>query len=719
MKRRTFLQATAAGAFTFFFSSPGLTAPVEPTRPGAYPEDFNAFLKISADGRVGCFVGKAELGQGAMTVLAMLVAEELELDPAHVDMLMGDTDLCPWDLPTGGSLTMWQTAPVLRGAAAEVRAVLLGMASKALKVPVADLAMKDGTIWVKAAPERRTSFGELVKGRKMERHLGKVKPKPLSECTLIGRRVPRKDALAKITGAAKYAGDLRLPGTLHACVLRPPAHGLALATADTTAAEKIPGVRIVRDGTFLAVLHPQPDTARTALALVKGTFEGTEPDVDDVRIFQYLVDKAAPGQRVVISRGDLAAGEKRAATVVEGEYRNAYESHATLEPHTCVAKWEEGRMTLWASTQAPFLLREEVATALKLGQDKVRIITQFVGGGFGGKLAGPGSVEAARIARQVPGVPIQVSWNREEDLFLDAYRPAAVVKIRSGLDAGRGAITFWDSIVAGVSQGEAEFLYDMQTNRYQAPAVPNLHPLKIGAWRAPNAHTNAFARESQLDALAAKAGVDPLTLRRRLANDPRLLRLLDLAVETFGWEPAPGPTGRGIGLACGAWRQGLVVALAQVAVDKTTGKVQVERFLEAVDVGLVVNPDGARQQVEGAITMCIGQALSEEIHFKGGRILDKNFDTYVLPRFSAIPRIQVVFADTTTATTQGIGEPPVVPVAAALANAVFDATGARVTHVPFTPERVLEALKLVSTKPQDSVAPVPSPNSPKVSPSKP
>ncbi len=697
MRRRTFLEA-AAGALTFFFTTPAGSAPIVPTRPGTYAEDFNAYLKISADGRVGCFVGKVELGQGATTVLAMLVAEELELDPAHVDMLLGDTDLCPWDLPTGGSLTMWHTAPVLRGAAAEARAVLLGMASKALGAPVADLALKDGAIWVKAAPKRRTSFGELVKGRKMERHLGKVKPKPLSECTVIGRRIPRRDALAKITGAAKYAGDLRLPGTLHACILRAPAHGLTLTTADTTAAEGVPGVRIVRDGTLLAVLHPQPDTARKALALVKGTFEGTELDVDDVRIYQYLVDKAATGQRVMIARGDVAAGEKRAATVVEGEYRNAYESHATLEPHTSVAKWEEGRMTVWASTQSPFVFRDAVAGALKLGQDKVRIIAQFVGGGFGGKLVGPGAIEAARIARQVPGVPIQVAWNREEDLFLDGYRPAAVVKIRSGLDAGRGAITFWDNTAAGVSQGEAEFAYEMQTNKYQAPAVPDLHPLKVGAWRAPNAHTNAFARECQLDALAAKAGLDPVTLRRRLATDARLLRLLDLAVGTFGWEPAAGPTGRGIGLACGAWRQAMVVAVAQVAVDKATGMVRVERFLEAVDVGLVVNPDGARQQVEGAITMCIGQALSEEIHFKGGRILDKNFDTYLLPRFSAIPRIQVVFADNSTMATQGIGEPPVVPVAAALANAVFDATGARVTHVPFTPERVLEALKRVPAK---------------------
>lgn len=698
MRRRDFLESVAAGTLTLFFTSPLGSAPIVPTRPGAYPEDVNAYLKIAADGRVTCRVGKVELGQGAMTVLAMLVAEELELDPAKVDMVLGDTDLCPWDMPTGGSLTMWHTAPVLRGAAAEARAVLLRMASRALGAPVSDLVMKDGAIWMKSAPSRRTTFGELVQGRKLERHLGKVKPKALADCTVIGRRVPRKDALAKVTGAAKYAGDLRLPGTLHACILRPPAQGQTLVAADTSAAERVPGARIVRDGSLLAVLHPQPDTARKALALVKGTFEGPEPDVDDARIYQYLLDKAALGQRVVSSRGEVAAGEKRAATVVEAEYRNAYESHATLEPHVSVAQWEGGRMTVWSATQSPFVFRDSVAEALKLPPDRVHVIAQLVGGGFGGKLAGPDAVEAARIARQVPGVPIQVAWNREEDLFLDGYRPAAVVKIRAGLDAGRGAITFWDCTVAGVSQGEAELAYEMQTSRYQAPTVPNLHPLKVGAWRAPNAHTNAFARESQLDALAAKAGLDPVTLRRRLITDGRLLNLLDQAVESFGWEPAPGPTGRGIGLACGAWRQGLVVAIAQVSVDKATGKVKAERVLEAVDVGLVVNPDGARQQVEGAITQCIGQALSEEIRFKGGRILDKNFDTYLLPRFSAIPRIQVVFADTGTSVTQGIGEPPVVPVAAALANAVFDATGARVTQVPFTPERVLEALKQVPAK---------------------
>ncbi|BDU75087.1 xanthine dehydrogenase family protein molybdopterin-binding subunit [Mesoterricola sediminis] len=697
MKRRSFLQGAAAGSLTLFFSGLAEAAPVVAPRPGDYPQDFNAFLKIGADGRIGCFVGKVELGQGIMTALAVLVAEELEVDPAQVDMLMGDTDLCPWDNATGGSLTMWQTAPALRGAAAEARAVLLGMAARTLGAAPADLALQDGLIWVKAAPSRKVSFGDLVKGRRLERHLGRVRPKPLAACTRIGKPAPRKDALAKLTGAARYVGDLRLPGTLHACILRPPAHGLTLAQADTAAAEAVPGVRIVRDGTLLAVLHAQPDTARKALALVKGTFQGAEPAVDGDTLYAHLAAKAGAALVVTSARGDLAGGERRASEVLEAEYRNAYESHATLEPHVAVAQWSKGRMTVWASTQNPFRIREDVAKAIGAGARDVRVISQFVGGGFGGKLVGPEAVEAARIARLVPETPVQLAWNREEDFFLDTFRPAAVVKIRAGLDKA-GGVTFWDCQAAGVNQGEAEFAYDIPVQRYRAAFVPGLHPLPTGAWRAPSAHTNAFARECHLDMLAAKAGIDPVTFRRRLADDARVLHLLDLVLERSGWDPAPGPSGQGIGIACGAWRQAFVAVAAQVKVDRATGEVRVERVVEAVDVGLVVNPDGARQQVEGAVTMGVGQALAGEVRFKGGRILDRNFDTYRIPRFSWIPRIEVILADRPDMPSQGIGEPPVVPVAAAIANAVFDATGARVAQVPLTPARVLEALAAAGKK---------------------
>ena len=693
MKRRAFIQASGLTGLFLFFRGSAQAAPLMGPRPADYPADFNAYLHIGADGRVGCFVGKVELGQGIMTSLAMLVAEELEVGPDQVDMLMGDTDLCPWELPTGGSLTTWQLAPALRGAAAEARAVLLGMAAERLKAPAADLEMKGGAVSVKGDPGRTVTFGQMVQGRRMERHLKGARPKPLSACTLLGRPVPRKDARAKVTGAAQYTADLRLPGTLHACVVRPPAHGLVLKSVDTAAAERVPGVRVVRDGTLVAVLHGQPDEARRALELVKAEWGGAEPAVDSQSIYRHLLERS-PELKVTAQRGDLQAMESRSASVAEGEYRNAYISHATLEPHTSVARWEGGRMTVWSSTQAPFQLRTTVAVALGLPAGQVRIIAQFVGGGFGGKLVGPDAVEAARLARLVPGTPVQLAWGRKEDFFLDTFRPAAVVKIRAGLSK-EGYVSFWDYGVYGINPNEAEYAYDFPASRYRGDpgGATGLHPFQIGAWRAPGANTNTFARESHLDLLAARAGIDPLSFRLRHATDQRLIRLLEAVAQRFGYEPAPAPSGRGVGLACGAWRGTLVATLAQVAVDKATGRIRVERVVEAVDMGLVMNPDGARQQVEGAVTMGLGYSLAEEVRFQGGRILDENFDTYQIPRFSWLPRIEVVLMDNPDMPPQGLGEPPVVTIGAALANAVFDAAGARVCQLPMTPERVLEALR--------------------------
>jgi CO/xanthine dehydrogenase Mo-binding subunit len=692
MRRREFIQATGLTGLFLFFRGRAQAAPLMAPRPGEYPQDFNAYLRFGADGRVGCFVGKVELGQGSMTALAMLVAEELELHPDQVDMLMGDTDLCPWDRATGGSMSMWQLGPALRGAAAEARAVLLEMAAERLKAPAADLDLKAGLVWVKGQPERKITFGAMVQGQRVERHLRGVRPKPLAACALVGRSAPRKDARVKITGAAQYAGDLRLPGTLHACVVRPPAHGLTLRSLDAAAAERIPGVRVLRDGTLAAVLHEQPDEARRALELVQAQWDGSEPGVDSQSIYRHLVERG-PELKLASRKGDLQAMEARSTAVLEGEYRNAYVGHATLEPHTSVAKWEDGRMTVWASTQAPFRIRTDVAQALGLAARQVRVITPYVGGGFGGKLVGPDAVEAARLARMVPGRPVQLAWGRQEDMFLDTFRPAAVIKLRSGLDAN-GYVSFWDYQVFGIGPNEAEFPYDFPATRYQATGeFPGLHPFQTGAWRAPGACTNAFARECHLDLTAAKAGIDPLAFRLRHVTDQRLIRLLETLAQRFGYVPAPAPSGRGVGLACGAWRGTLVAAMAQVSVDRATGRIRVERLMEAVDLGLVVNPDGARQQVEGGLTMGLGYALAEEVRFQGGRILDRNFDTYQIPRFSWLPKLEVVLVDNPDLPAQGLGEPPVIPIGAALANAVFDAVGARVYQLPMTPERVLEALK--------------------------
>ena len=357
-------------------------------------------------------------------------------------------------------------------------------------------------------------------------------------------------------------------------------------------------------------------------------------------------------------------------------------------------------MTVWAGVQAPFRVKAQVAEALRLPAQKVRIITPHIGGAFGGKAAGPHAVEAARLALLAGGAPVQVAWDRREEFFLDTYRPAAVVRLRSGLDRA-GRITFWDCQVSGTSDREADLGYEWPAKRFASTgdggdigtSSAGLHPFPTGAWRAPGANTNVFARESHMDTLAAKAKVDPLAFRLLHLTEPRVIRVLEAAAKQFGWVPGAAPSGRGVGVACGSWRGTLVAAMAEVAVDRATGQVRVKRVVLAQDLGLVVNPDGARQQMEGAVTMGLGYALSEGLRFKDGRILDENFDTYRLPRFSWLPVIETVLVSNPGLPSQGGGEPPIVCMGAVLANAVFDAAGVRMLELPMTPERILEAIR--------------------------
>ena len=322
VSRREFLELAGAGLFIFFAIDPmaALQEPSRlPSRP-SYPTDFNAYLRIGGDGRVTCFVGKVELGQGSKTALAQLAAEELDVSLDTVDMVMGDTDLCPWDMGTFGSLTIRQFGPVLRGAAAEARAVLLQMSADYLQLPsVEGLQVKDGVVsWAKDE-RKRVSYAKLVEGKRIERHLEKVPVKAVSAFTVIGKAPRRKDALEKVTGKARYAADMTLPGTLHARVLRPPAHGATLKDVDTTAAEKIPGVRVIRDNDLIAALHEQPDIADRALGLIRARFEPPKPGEDDRTIFDHLL-KAAPPLQMVDEKGSLADGEKLATRVVEETY---------------------------------------------------------------------------------------------------------------------------------------------------------------------------------------------------------------------------------------------------------------------------------------------------------------------------------------------------------------------------------------------------------------
>ncbi|HEV2399150.1 MAG TPA: molybdopterin cofactor-binding domain-containing protein [Candidatus Sulfotelmatobacter sp.] len=697
LSRRGFLQASGAGLFVFFAASPLAALPGPPDEP-SYTTDFNAYLRIREDGRVTCFVGKTELGQGSETVLSQLVAEELDVSFDAIDMVMGDTELGPWDVGTFGSLNVREFGPVLRTATAEARAVLLQMAAEHLHLPSSDdLRVSNGVVTWNKDEHQSVSYAQLVQGKRIERHLKNVSLKPVSAFTVIGTSPRRKDALQKVTGKARYTADIALPGMLHARVLRPPAHGATLKSVDTSAAEKISGIRVVRDKELVAVLHEHRDVAEQALQLVRAQFDLPAPAEDDGTIFDHLV-KTAPPFELVSEKGNLADGAKLAPHIMEETYLNSYVAHAPMETHSAVAQIQGTKLTVWASTQTPFSLRQEVAQAVGVPPEAIRVITPYVGGGFGGKTenASRQAQDAARLAK-LTGRPVQVVFDRSEEFFYDMCRPAAVVKIRSGVDAS-GKLVLWDYRAYGGGGDEASPFYDIPHQRTQSAGgwsdnPPGLHSLPVGPWRAPAANTNTFARESHIDEVASRLGRDPLEFRLAHLSDPRMRRVLQAATEKFGWKPSPAPTRRGIGLACAIYAGTYVATVAQVVVNTSTGDVQVKRIVSAQDQGLTVNPDGTRQQIEGSITMGMGYALAEEVRFKNGAVLDHNFDSYSIPRFSWLPKIETVLIDNPTTPASGCGEPPVVTIGAALANAVFDAMGKRPRQLPMTPARLRALLQ--------------------------
>jgi nicotinate dehydrogenase subunit B len=504
----------------------------------------------------------------------------------------------------------------------------------------------------------------------------------------------RLDSVEKVTGRAKYAGDLREPGMLYARILRPPAHGSKLLSVDSSGAEKIRGIRVIRDGDMVAVLGEDPELAEKAVATLEARWEKPEAKVDDKTIFDHLL-KVAPEGEVVSEGGSLAEGEKISKTVVENTFLDGYVAHASIETHTALAKVEGNRAIIWASTQNPFGVKDDVASLLGFPAENVRVITPWVGGGFGGKASNRQTGEAARLAK-LTGKPVQVAWTRAEEFFYDTFRPAAVVKVKAGID-GSGRMTLWDYGVYFAGERGAQHYYDIPHHRTESfgsgwRGVPGSHPFGTGAWRAPANNTNTFARESQVDALAAAAGTDPLEFRLKNLKDERMIRVLREVAGKFGWAPAKAPSGRGCGIATGIDAGTYVAHMAEVEVDKKTLEVRVKRIACAQDMGLSINPEGSKIQMEGCIMMGLGYALREDIRFRGGEILDLNFDSYEIPRFSWLPEIETVIIEDRNAAPQGGGEPAIVAMGAVLANAIFDAVGARVCQLPMTPQRIKQVL---------------------------
>jgi len=703
LDRRTFFKRIGGGVVVLVTLGPTGLAAQGTTH--LYPEDFNAYLVIGENGRVTVFSGKIEMGQGAMTSQAQMVAEELGVKLASIDMVLGDTDRCPWDMGTFGSLTTRMFGPALRAAAAQARLVLTRLAAQRFGIAPDKLRIENGMFSVIGDPQRSVSFGTLSKGARITEIVDqKAVLRAVAEFSVMGASVPRLDATEKVTGASKYAADLRIPGMLYAKILRPPMHGAILVQVDVSGASRMAGVTVVQRDGLVAVLHADLESVITAAGLLKPDWRLPEAKQDQDSIFAHIVAQSATPKELA-NRGDLATARASAGRVFEATYQKGYVAHAALETHAALAEMKGGRLTVWASTQTPFPTRDRIAKTLGLDGSKVRVITPLLGGGFGGKSADAQAIEAARLA-QITGKPVQVAWTREEEFFNDTFDPASVVKIASALDR-EGNISVWDYAVYAAGERAAAAFYKLPNARIVSAGRPSygdqaagssVHPFAVGSWRGPGANMNVFAIESQIDLMASAAGVDPLAFRLRNLTDTRMSRVLQAAAGAFGWKAAPAPSGRGFGVACVIDAGTYVATMAEVTVDPKTGKITVLRIVCAQDMGIVVNPEGAKMQIEGGLTMGLGYALSEDLRFRGGEILDRNFDSYNIPRFGWVPRVEAILVRNDELAPQGGGEPAITTAGAVIANAVFDATGVRMFRLPLLAERVRQAIRMQPSK---------------------
>jgi isoquinoline 1-oxidoreductase len=434
------------------------------------PDDPNAYLIIGEDGTVTCLSGKIEMGQGVITSLPQMLAEELDVPLESVKIVLGDTDICPYDRGTFGSRSTKYYGPLLRAAAAEAREVLLELAVEQLGLPKSKLYVREGYVIEKDNPKKKLSYTSLTKGKKIERRFGKDAPlKPVSDFSVCGKPRYRIDSVEKVLGEAKFTGDIRLEGMLYARILRPPAHRAQMKSVDTSSAEKMTDVQVVREGDLIAVLHPTPDGAVEALEKIHAQFDIPQEDLDHTNIYTHLLNVAS-NKDVIEENGNLEEGKKLSSRLFDETYLNCYVAHAPIETHTALAKVDGDRAMVWASSQTPFRAKDEVAQTLGIPAENVRVISPFVGGGFGGKTRNGQVVEAARLSK-LAGKPVQVAWTRSEEFYFDNYRPASIIKIKSGLDKSN-RIIYWDYSNYFAGERSSQMYYD----------VPHFQTASYGGW---------------------------------------------------------------------------------------------------------------------------------------------------------------------------------------------------------------------------------------------
>jgi CO/xanthine dehydrogenase Mo-binding subunit len=684
MLRRDFFKVLGAGIAVFAVAADAATLQ-ETGRAGRrreedLPQEINAWLHLGENGQTTVFTGKVEIGQNIRTSLAQSVADELRVPFDTVSMVMADTALVPFDRGTFGSRTTPTMAPQLRRAAAAARELLVQVAAGKWGVPADRLRAADARVLDPAAG-RSSTYAELARGQTLARSIpAEDSITPATRWTVAGQPLLKVDGRAFVTGRHQYTPDLRPSGVLYGKVLRPPSFDATLTSVDISAAQALPGVVAVHDGNFVGAAAPSEYAAEQALLAIRAEWKEV-PQPDSSSLFSYLKQNPDGEAETSVRQGSIAEGLARASHQLAETYTVAYIAHAPLEPRAAVAEWADGRLTVWTGTQRPFAVRDELVEAFHLAQDRVRVIVPDTGAAYGGKHTGDAALEAARLARAA-GRPVKLVWTREEEFTWAYFRPAGVIEIKGGV-APDGTLTAWEC--HNYNSGAAGI-----TTPYEVPhQLIAFHPvrtlLRQGSYRALAATANHFARESHMDALARAAQMDPLEFRRRNLSDPRLRAVFDAAAKSFGWPRKKSSPGQGFGLAGGTEKGGYVATCAEVAVDRASGEVRVARVVTAFECGAIVNPDGLRNQVSGANVMGLGGALFEAITFAGGRITNPHFSRYRVPRFRDIPDMEIVLLDRKDLPSAGAGECPIVGLAPAIANAIFDATAVRLRGLPLAP----------------------------------
>jgi len=645
---------------------------------GAVPGDLASWVHIDASGHVTVYTGKVEIGQNIRTSLSQTVGDELRVPLSSIALVMADTALTPFDQGTFGSRTTPTMAPQLAKVAATARQMLVEQAAALWRVDASTIEAGDGR--VTARDGRTATYGQLTEGKSLVGVVAADPPEMARERWAVrGTAAHKVDGRAFVTGQHAYSPDITRPQIAFGKVIRPVAAGATPKSVDDSKARALTGVTVVRDGEFIGVVAPHERAAKAAAAaiVVEWNRLGGQPSSDT--IYDYLKQTAASAgrgggaPRVV---GDVTRARAEASHVLEASYRIPYIAHVPLEPRSAVAEWADGKVTVWCGTQRPFGVRTEVAQAFHLAEDQVRVIVPDMGSAYGGKHTGEHAIEAARLAKAA-GRPVKIVYTRAEEFMFGYLRPAGVIDVRAAVDAN-GKLSLWefDDYNSGNAAIQTPYVVPNQRVAFHSSDSP----FRQGSYRGLAATANNYVREMHMDALARVVGADAVEFRLKHIDDPRLRTVLTTAAEKSGW-PKPSAPGRALGIACGVEKGGYIATAAELS--KAANGFKLERLVVVFECGAIVNPDGLRNQTEGAVVQGLGGALFEAIEFADGEMLNGTMSAYRVPRFKDVPSIDVILIDRRDLPSAGAGETPIICVAPAIGSAAR-AFGTVDTRLPVT-----------------------------------